>query len=210
MSRDESAPFGRGETFYQGGTIDSANLGGLNLEGQIRWFEDLDYSAAGGAKPQRSGRLVKCMIVRNVSAFVLNAKNLVTLQTAGTDGRFFLGRVDGRSTVDAAKCFPVDEFLPSTGCPINDLCWIVVDGPAKVTNALTNVATNVFAVGTVVVSLTAATSGATSAGRAAAQDISGATTPLANQIQNRIGYAMSSVATSGVTNTDILVDVRTW
>jgi hypothetical protein len=210
MARDDPPPFGRGETFYNGATIDPANLGGSQWEGKTWVFEDVDYTpGTAGAKPSRSGRYVKCMAVRNVSGIALLAKRLVTLQTAGTDGRFFLGRVDGYATLTAAQAYPVDEFLPAAGVPNNDMFWIVVDGPAKVLTDLAGAATNVFAVGGAIVALTAATSQATTAGRVAPQDLTGATSILGNQIQNKIGYALSA-RTTGNTNADLLIDVRRW
>ncbi len=208
MARDDAPPFGRGETFYNGGTIDSNNLGGAQWEGKVWEFEDLDYSKSPGAKPARSGR---CMIVRNVSGIALLPKRLVSLQTAGTDGRFFLGRVDGYTTITAQQGFPVDEFLTSTGVPNNDLFWVVIDGPATCLTDLAGAGLNVINVGDVLVSLTAATSQATTAGRVMTQDLASGVTgaTLAIQVQNRLGYALSAKTTTQ-TNGDVLVDVRRW
>lgn len=205
MARKENPPFPRGQTFYNGGTIDSNNLGGANLEGTVWEFEDIDYSTA--PFKQRSGRLVKCMIVRNVAAAALLPKRLVSFkQSAGSP---FVGQVDGYTTTTAAEGYPVDEFLPAAGVPVNDLFYIVIDGPAKVLTDLAGGANNVVNVAGAVVALTAATSGATTAGRVAPQDLTGATALLANQVQNRVGRAMSAVTTSN-TNNDLLVDVRKW
>ena len=215
MARDENPPFGRGETWYglsPAPAIDSANLGGIQHEGKIWKFEDVTVSASGatGARPARSNRDVYCMCVRNVSGIALLPKRLVTLQKTGTDGKFFLGRVDGYATVTAdGPAYPVDEFLTSAGVPNNDLFWIVVRGPATVLTDIAAAAGNVINVGDSVVALTAATSQATTAGRIAAQLLTGATALLANQVQNRVGRALSAATTSN-TAADLLIDTITW
>jgi hypothetical protein len=168
-------------------------------------FEDLDYSQR-GTKPARSGRKVTCMCVRNVAAAALLPKRLATLQKSGVN---YLGRVDGYSTLTAVNAFPVDEFLPAAGVPVNDLFWVVIDGPATVLTDLAGAANNVWNVGDVLTSLTAATSGATTAGRVKPQDLTGATAVLGNEVQNKIGYALSARTTAN-TGADLLVDVRKW
>ena len=209
MARKENPPFPRGETFYNGGTIDSNNLGGAQLEGHIWEFEDIDLSSGAGGKKTRSNRRVVCMCVRNVSGIALLPKRLANLQTGGTDGRYMLGRADGYATTTAAMGYPIDEWLPAAGVPNNDLFWLVIDGPATVKSDLAGGANNVINVGTALVSLTAATSQATTAGRVAPQDLTGATALLGNQLQNKVGFALSA-ATTANTDADILVDVRAW
>jgi len=212
MSRDENTPFQRGETFYNGGTIDSNNLGGANLEGQERDFEDLDYSALTGVRPARTNRLVTCRCVRNVGAVALKPKELVRFQnTAGVRP----GRVDGKTTVTAADfAGVVDEWLPAAGVPVNDLFWLAVAGPTEILTPLEGDVNNVFAVGDVVIAHTGATSGATTSGRVIVQGLGAATTVAedvaANKIQNRVGQAVSARTTAN-TNVGLLVDVfRRW
>lgn len=210
MARMESPPFSRGETFYNGATIDSNNLGGLNLEGMIWVFEDEDLTPGNvGAKVIRTGRPVKCMVCRNISGIALLPKRLVNLSTTQTDGRQYLGRVDGYSNATAQRAYPIDEYLPSAGVPNNDLFWVVIEGPAKVLTDLAGGANNVISVGQVVCALTAVTSQATTAGRVQPQDLSGATTALGNQIMNKIGVSLSAVTTAN-TNSDLLVEVGKW
>lgn len=210
MAKKENPPFPRGSTFYDGATIDSNNLGGVQYEGTIWEFEDVNLTGTTtGAKATRTNRPVKCMIVRNVGAAAILPKRLVTFQTGGSDGRSIAGKVDGYATTTAAEGYPVDEWLPAAGCPVNDLCYIVIDGPATVLSDLAGAANNVVNVGSVLVALTAVTSGATTAGRVAPQDLTGATALLANQVQNRLGRAMSARTTAN-TNADILIDVRKW
>jgi len=206
MARNEDPPFARGQTFYNGATIITTDLGGQNLEGKEWEFEDIDLSQT-GAKPARTNRTVRCRCVRNVSGISLLPKRIVTYQSAGTDGRYDVGRVDGYSTTVAARAAGVvDEWLSSTGVVNNDLFWIVVSGPTKVLTDLAGGANNVVSIGGLVTALTAATSQATTAGRVQPQDLTGATALLGNQIQNVIGKALSAVTTAN-TNADLLVDM---
>ncbi len=208
MPNMEAPPFERGSTYYNGGTIDSANLGGGNLEGRIYEFADLDFSNVNpGARPARSGRTVFCMVVRNVAAAALLPKRLVTLQK--TAGNAYLGKVDGYATITADRCYPVDEFLPAAGVAVNDLFYIVVKGPAMVLTDLAGADNNVLPVSTILVSLTGATSGATTSGRVAPQDLTGATAVLGAQLNNVVGRALSA-KTTGNTNADIWAEIGRW
>lgn len=205
MARDEAPPFERGQTFYNGATIDSGDYGGTQLEGMEWEFEDLDYSANGGVATKRSNERVRCRCVRNVSGGALLPKRLVTFSADEYFGR----RVDGYGNSTAEQAYPVDEFLPSAGVPDGDLFWIVVKGPATVLTDLAGGANNVHSIGNPVVSLTAATSGATTAGRVAPIDLTGATVNLGNQVVNWIGRAMSA-KTTGNTGADLLINVGKW
>ena len=209
MAKTENPPFERGKTFYDGGTIDSNNLGGGQLIGRLFDFEDIDLSSTSqGAKAMRTNHPVRCMAVRNTSAGVLYAKRLVKLKK--TAGRYLVEEVDGYGTVAAdGPVFPVDEYVPTAGVPVNDIFYIVVEGPALTLTGLVGDATNVISVGDHLVCLTAATSGATTSGRIGPQDLSGSTTPLGNNIQNRVGLAMSAKTTAN-TNADLLVYVGRW
>lgn len=204
MARTENPPFERGMTFYNGGTIDANNLGGVQHEGKIWEFEDLDYSNTSvGAKKQRSGRMVKCMCVRNVSGIALLPKRLAGIYTAGADGKYALGRVAGYTTTTNERGYPIDEFLPAAGVPANDLFWVVVEGPAMCITDLAAGAGNVINVGSYVDALTAATSQCTTAGRVEIIANVTASMPL------RVGMALSAVSTTN-TNADLLIEVGHW
>jgi hypothetical protein len=202
MARNENPPFNRGETFYNGETIDSSDLGGVHLEGKEWVFEDANPTTG----VARTANFVRCRVVRNTAAAALLPKRIVRFEA---DGAEYGCRVDGYATTTAAEGYPLDEYLPTAGLPVNDLGYIVVDGPAIVTTDIAASATNVVSVGGWVVALTAATSGATTAGRIGAQDLTGATALLANQVQNRIGRALSAKTTNN-TAADILVLVGKW
>lgn len=204
MARNENPPFPRGSTFYNGNTIDTNNLGGVNLEGMIWVFEDLELGTP--QKGTRTGKPVTCMCVRNVGASAILPGQLVTMQVSGLNAT---ARVDGKARTTAVNCVPVDEWLPAAGCPVNDLCWVVIEGPCMMLTDLAAGANNLIPEGTVLVALTAATSGATTAGRVAPQDLTGATAALGLQVQNRLGYALSA-RTTAQTNTTILVDKRLY
>jgi hypothetical protein len=214
MARPEEPPFPRGDTFYNGGAIDANNLGGLQWEGKEWVFEDINILSGVGAKQSRSGQYVTCRIVRNVSGVNILPKQLCVFQTAFTAGAYG-GRVDGLASVGAGAdwCFPADEYLPAAGVPNNDLFWLVVKGPALCLTDLAGGANNSIAVGAPLVSLTGTSSQATTAGRVMPQTLAisttGATLPLANMIQNRIGRAMSAMTTAQ-TNAGVLVDVGKW
>lgn len=204
----ENPPFGRGETFYNGATIDTANLQGAELEGQEYEFPDLDYSAF-GQKTKRSEGMVRVRVVRNVSGAALLPKRLGRPYASGVN---LIGQIDGYTRLTAEKGLPIDEFLPAAGVPNNDLFYVVVKGPAVVLAPLAGSDYNGdVAVGQNLVALTAVTAGATTAGRVAAQNITGLTTTsdytfLVNQIQNRLGHALSAKTTAN-TNADILINV---
>jgi hypothetical protein len=197
----ENCPFPRGGYMEVSASTDQAHW-----EGKEYLFENLDYStspakarAAGGA-----GSYVRCRCVRNVAAAALLPKRLVTFKTTA-----YGLQVDGYATTTAAEAYPVDEFLPAAGVPVNYLFWIVVDGPATVLSDLAGADNNVIGAAGVLVALTAATSGATTAGRVAPQDLTGATALLAAQVQNRLGNAVSAKTTAN-TNADVLMHVKRW
>ena len=204
MPRTEAPPFERGQTFYGQSpvpAIDTNNLGGVQHEGKIWEFEDIDYSSGVGAKGTRTGRMVKCMCVRNASGIALLPQRLAVLQLSGL---LFTGRVDGYAKVAPAanRAYPIDEFLPAAGCPNNDMCWVVVEGPAM---CLTDIAAlNSIVAGDPLIAQTAATSQCTTAGRIILMDMTSLT-----QRFGMVGYALSAKTTNN-TAASILVDVRTW
>ena len=216
QARPEDPPFGRGETFYGLNpvpAIDPNNLGGRQHEGKPWVFEDLIWNnppGVTGARKARTNRYCTCMVVRNVATIPLLPKRLVTLKQAMTPGiNEFFGQVDGYAAVSAANAFPVDEWLPAAGVQINDLFWVVIEGPAVMQTGLNGDATNLITQFARVSALTAAGSTGISAGRIYQQDLSGATANLGNQIMNYLGIAVTG-ATTGQTGIDILVDQRIW
>lgn len=212
MSRDNISTPQRGETWYSGGTIDSNNYSGVQLEGQIKVFEDVDWGSSQNVKPARSARKVACMLVRNTSGVTVYAKECVKVDPATQ-------RITGKCNVLAEEAFLVDEFLPSTGVPNGDMCWVIVAGPAMGKTPMTGAEFQAASIvkgdklyaGTTSGGSTAAGT-TTPAGRLNAATFTALTTIAQAQAiidagVNLIGKAMSA-RTSGETNADILVDVR--
>ena len=199
-------PFPIGGTFFAGGTTDSTS--GVEWEGREFDVEDLDYTT-NPAKPRafsNGTEIKRVRVVRNVcvsgsggtTTGLLLPGMLVTFK-AGKYGK----QVDGYACTTAVEAYPVDEFVVSTGVPINDLFYIVVSGPAAVNTSLAANGEDVFSAASVLVALTAATSGATTAGRVSAQDLTGATALLGNQLQNRVGVALSASTTANTNVTKL-------
>lgn len=215
MSRDNDPPFGRGETYYNGGTIDSNNLAGLQHEGQVKVFEDVLYSSTQSTKPGRGineGAKVVCKCVRNKSGATLYPGRLVQIDPANP------GRVTGYQNSNFGEAYPVDEFLPASGVPDNDLFWIVIGGPALVKTPMTGaefISTSIAA--GALIGAGTSNAGSTQAGttgvpgRGVGNALAAATTHQAGEILNvainHIGRAISAM-TSGQTNSDMLVDIR--
>ena len=203
MSRNEAPMFERGNTFFGIGVTADSLSGGQHEGSEYQW-EDVDYSNTSGplVKPHRTELPVVTRIVRNKSGFAVLPKRAVRLKVTNH------GQIDGYVAVEAAgPCVVVDEHLPSAGCADNDLCHVVVEGPSLVTTSIAADAGNVINAGDRVVGATGATSGATTAGRVKVQDLTGATAPLANNVQNAIGIAMSAKTTAN-TASDLLIQVR--
>jgi hypothetical protein len=206
MARNESPPFERGN--YESNE-DLSLLAGCEWE-----FEDLNYAQTSGAKATRSGKKVRVRLVKNGSGRAILPKQLCQFDTtAGPD--HYGAVVTGLTTLDYQRGYPADEFLPAAGVPDGSYFFIVVSGPAICKLPLSGAGFNGdVAVGQVMVALTAATSGATTAGRVACQNVTGssATTDyswLLSQAENYVGRALSA-ATTGNTNSDLLVDVGKW
>jgi hypothetical protein len=195
MARDEALPFPYGRTYMNGETIDTNNLPGPNLLGKEYLIEDNYFG---------TGRYIKLRVVRNLAAAALLPKRLVSLKS-GSNGT----AVDGYTTTTSALGYPVDHKLPAAGVPVNDLFYIVVDGPTIVKNDIASGASTVLAAGDPLAALTAVTSGSTTAGRVAKADFTGATAPLANAILGVLGRAISAVTTAN-TNNDVLVDINKY
>jgi len=199
MARN-SAPFERGSTFHAGETAPTASADWNPAhQGQVRVFPNIDPN---NRRVRRDGGDVICIAVRNNSGIALLPKRLVTWES-GQRGQ----RVNGYAITTAQSCAGVvDEFLPAAGCPDDDLFWLTIKGQTLIKTALEGDDTNLISADGVLVSTTAAASTGLTSGRLAPQTLTGATEPLAIQIQNRIGRALSS-NTTGQTDRDLLCEV---
>src|SRR4051794_5355755 len=116
MARDEAAPFARGETYYNGGTIDQSDLGGANLEGKEYVFEV--NAPDDPTKSDPSGRPVRVRVVRNKSGQNLKPARIAVFKAADP----YETQVDGYAfAVSDRPAGVIDEFLPSAGVPDGDL-----------------------------------------------------------------------------------------
>lgn len=215
MARDESPPFELGKTWFNGGTVDSTS--GAQFEGKEYVFEDIDISTG----QLRSGKRKRVRVVRNVATVALLPKRLVKFKTTGATT--FGSQVDGYATGNTVAtsgdfAFPVDEFLPTAGVPVNDLFYIVVEGPAMCITTLddSQAGIDIAVGGRVGVAKTAAGTTGTTAGRIEAVTVSNHTDQTAatllqsiNALFNSVGRAMSANVTN-TTNSSVLIEVCRW
>ena len=201
-----SPPFDLGQTYYAGRTVDTANYGGVALEGQRCCFTNRNVqSTSTQLRTILEDAPIYARCVRNVSGIALLPGRLAIYQTTNYDKR-----IDGYTSTTAQKSAGVvDPFLPAAGVPNGDLFWVIEEGIVPVRRALSNSAAD-DAVGDTLYAITAATSQATTAGRftrwvgtfAAAETTDGSSF---NIISNNIGRAMSACTTAG---TNQLQNVR--
>lgn len=201
MHKTNELPFERGQTACTGlSSVDATVLD--NLEGKEYVVEDVNPATG----VVRTGRPVRIRLVRNKAPFALLPKRAVKFSlTAGQYG----SQVIGYNTLLSEHVVLVDEYLPAAGVAVDDLFYVVIEGPALGLTALEGDATNVITVGLKLVALAGATSGATSAGRLGPQDLTGATAVLGNAVQNAVGRAQTARTTSN-TSVDVLVDCGKW
>lgn len=192
--------FGLGKTFYDGGTIDTNNLGGVDWEGFEREFDDTNYTTP--AQGPRTPFKKVCRLMRNASGVTLLAKRCLRTAAGANWGK----RLAGYTTTANEENFVgvLDEYLPSAGLVNNDLGWVTVYGPTLVLTDLAAGANNNISVGNWIGVIAGSTTGATTSGRAGLlNNTGGATTPLFEAAANRIGKALSA-NTTDQTNTDVL------
>lgn len=225
MSIKAAIPFLRGQTSGAAAVTDHLHIEGMEIE-----CDDIDYGTGGAVNPKRNGvsnRRTRLRACRNLTGVTVQAKLLAVLSCntktnytiAGTAGapaplggvagttRFReLSRLGVAATQPSARCHPIDEFLTSAGCVANDICWLVLRGPAICKTSLANMAADIV-VGDSLVAVTATTAAATDAttgGRLVPLDLAVTTNPYVTE--RIIGLALTALLTN-TTNTDILVDV---
>lgn len=196
MGFEENRPFKEGTTFFAGVTAAAST----DVNSSV--WEGSEWLARDTIR--NTGRIRKLRVVRNTSTVTLAASDLVQFSL----DQYYGKHVAGYTATLAQRGFPVDEAL-SAGCPVNDLCYIVVSGPALCLTSGSGPTANI-AVGDAVVAATAAAStGGTLAGAIDSPNYvttNSTGVALFNQIANRVGRAMSALTTSN-TSALILVDV---
>lgn len=210
MSRDNAPPMPRGATLYAGRTPDAANLEFEDVIGREHHFEDVNWNYTGGsAKPTLSGLLVLCRLVRNVSGAAVAPKRLVTVDPTRP------GEITGyTTTVNTDNVAVVDEYLPSAGCPDDDVCWVVLKGPTTCITPHTGDFAAAIVAGDWLVS---ATTSATFHGRPisaqtvttnnAGSPTTASTDSLSKATRNKFGKAMAAALATAV-DTDLRVLMR--
>jgi hypothetical protein len=166
----------------------------IQYVGKIYMYPDKNYGKG----------LITLLCVRNMSGIALAPKRQVTFK-AGKFGE----EVDGYARVNPAQGFTIWDQHPASIAD-KQLFYVVLEGPTLCSTGVAADATNVINALDWLVSLTAVTSQAVTAGRVGPIDLTGATTPLANQLIYRLGQALSAKTTSN-TAADVLVNIsRRW
>ncbi len=205
----EVIPFQRTTTMFNGtpqlstgtGTTNDTTTGNHLLGNEYVVYDDT-YG---------TGREITLRAVRNKSAYLVGASQLVQLDVTGTQ---ILGLTiyDAQGPTGAAgnpgPIAVIDDHLIGTVAQY-DICFVVVGGPVCGLTQMSNVATNVINVGDPINAVTInSTSGAvTTAGRIKTRALSSAVTAAQTENEGVFAYAVSSIATSGQTNTAVLIDI---
>lgn len=204
MHQDNVA-FARGQTHYNGQTIDTTNYGNsVALEGVIHEFPVLDPTVT-ALQARRDGNVVKMICVRNVSGITIPPCR-VCIWAVGYEGR----RVDGlarlASSATQMNAGVSDDQLPSAGVVNGDLFWIAIKGKHLVKTG--NVISSILVGDYVVAATAASTQGTTTAGRCDMSDFNQATTSLALAIKNTIGRALTARTTNNTADgVNCLIDL---
>lgn len=197
MARNENPPFPRGgfgTAYLDPATIDSTGNG--QLLGKTWVFEDVDWSNDRVA-PSRTNRNVLCVALRNVSGGNLLPKTIVKMKDDGT-------AIENSQNVSGYaalgdRIVVVDEFLPATGVPNNEIFWGVLKGVSKIT-ADPNVASPALGVDQVIIP---GTNGTFIAQNVSVTNSTGANLSL--QMQGAVGRLVEAATVGG---NDYLVEVN--
>lgn len=203
-------PFFLGESYK--GTDDDGNLINEHLVGQVHMlpYKDLSATALRTSRDRLTGRQVKAVICRNVTAAALLPKRVGLLDaTAGYD---MVETVDGYcdTLASTGRCVFIDPFLPSAGVADDDLFWGIVEGLTIVLTPAAGAAFNGdISAGAPLVAATAATTNTSTAGRVSNITVAGQTAGTAafSMARNCLGYALSA-RTTGETEADLLVNAH--
>jgi hypothetical protein len=132
-----------------------------------------------------------------VSGGVLLPKRVAKLNTGGATAGAVAGQVSAYAALGDIGGV-VDEFLPAAGVANNDLFWLVVEGPTKVTTDSGGDTNIPIGKGVVV--------GGTGNGTVVEQDTTvAAGAATFNQVNGRVGMALEAV---NAITTDFLIDVK--
>lgn len=116
--------FGRGHTLGGGRAVTFAEYPFKNVVGVEKVFTDVEPRVG----LNLTNRSVRCIALRNRTSATLLPGQLVA---------FSLEEVIGLATATDLQVGVVDEYLPPSGCKVDDVCWVVVNGPTAITTAAT-------------------------------------------------------------------------
>jgi hypothetical protein len=137
---------------YLDGKDEAGNFINGEILGRIVCFptQQLNVANIKGEKRRVSGRDIYAVALRNMAGSAVAPKRVVSRTLTAptdftTDGIYnvLLEGVDGYSgSAKEPFCAVVDPFLPSAGCPDDDIFWGIIKGPVDVTigTALTTLA----------------------------------------------------------------------
>lgn len=212
-------PMGLGATLKGTDPQDSTRLINSDRLGQVFYHaaKRADTQVPGANKTRRSGKGVLAVLLRNEAGFALLGKRVALCKA--TAGYSLVTAVDGYAAgaIASPNCVIVDEFLPSTGCPDDDIFWGVIGGPVHVLLPLVGAdMASGFAVGDPVVASTGTTTGVTTSGRVGNVSFTAATAGNTSNgfdgfrmARNLLGVAMSAVTSQQTTaGQQILIDAR--
>lgn len=164
------------------------------------------------SKTVKTGKPITAILLRNTSGLTLLPKRLGQLSRAA--GYAMIKEVDGYSTTLAnTHVVLIDDNLPSSGVPDDDIFWGIISGPGLILTPITDTDFNGdIALGARLVAATGTTTGATTSGRVSNVTFTGAT--AGNTLNGFDGFKMAagvlgramSARTSAETASDILVD----
>jgi len=203
-------PFELGTTMLGTDPSDGTTLLNTGVLGTFHEFPDVDYSlGASSTRTLLSGMTIKAIALRNVFGAALLPKRAVLLEK--TAGRYMYTTVNGYARpYSIGPCVIVDPYLPSAGVADDDIFWGIYAGPAicLTPSAGADFAAGDIAVGDALVAATGSTSGNSTSGRVTNITLAGQTAGTAAMTAaiNMLGWAMSA-RTTGVTNSDILVNL---
>lgn len=196
--------FQRGKCLHAlGTTIADASYGGAPYEGACAVFDEEGAIRSDGSRPLLRAGAGKFIAVRNSAITALLPKRLVTWKT-NTNRREVDGYYEAATQIPAGV---VDDQLPAAGVNQGNMFWMQVTGLCLC--KMTEGEGIAVAAETMLSGLTAAASTSVTSvgGNLVAQAFGTTGATLAQDVQNRVGVAASTLAT-GLTHADILVDLK--
>jgi hypothetical protein len=116
--------FGRGHTLGGGKAVTFQEYPFKNVVGVEKVFTDVEPRNG----LNLTNRSVRCIALRNRTSATLLPGQLVA---------FSVEEAIGLATATDLQVGVVDEYLPPSGCKVDDVCWVVVNGPTAITTAAT-------------------------------------------------------------------------